>query len=139
SEPFGPYGAALREGYRPTAAVPAGDSVSFSIATPMATWQGWNALTRTGGSAASADDDMTMRAQHELASRDGVFLEASSATAVAVLPELIARGDVSADESVVLLGTSSGLKDVPTTAARLPDVPVIGPDMADLLSAIGEA
>lgn len=139
SEPFGPYEKALRDGYRPDAAVPAGPSVSFSIATPLPTWQGWNALTLTAGAAASADDDMTMRAQHELASRDGVFLEASSAITLAVLPELLRRGEVSPEESVVLLGTSTGLKDVPTTAARLPEVPVIGPSPQELFAAIGEA
>lgn len=139
SEPFGPYEKALRDGYQPRVSVPAGPSVSFSIATPMATWQGWNALALTGGAAASADDDMTLRAQHELAAKDGVFLEASSATTAAVLPELLARGDIASDESIVLIGTSTGLKDVPTTAARLPEVPVIGASLPELFSAIGEA
>lgn len=139
AEPFGPYGQALRDGFRAEAAVPAGPSVAFSIATPYATWQGWNALVATGGDAASATDDQTMQAQHELAARDGVFLEASSAITAAVLPELVARGVVTGDDSVVLLGTSTGLKDVPTTAERLPAVPVIAPELAALDAAIGAA
>lgn len=136
AEPFGPYGQALRDGYRPDATVPAGSSVAFSIATPYATWQGWNALTATRGAAASADDDATMAAQRELASRDGVFLEASSVITAAVLPELVERGEVTPEQTVVLLGTSTGLKDVPTTAERLPAVPVIAPELAALDAAI---
>jgi threonine synthase len=136
AEPFGPYGQALRDGYRADATVPAGVSVAFSIASPYATWQGWNALVATGGAAASADDDATMAAQRELASRDGVFLEASSVITAAVLPELLARGEVTPEQTVVLLGTSTGLKDVPTSADRLPAVPVIAPELAALDAAI---
>ncbi|MGF3056086.1 pyridoxal-phosphate dependent enzyme [Microbacterium sp. YY-01] len=139
AEPFGPYGKAVREGYRPSDSVAAGSSVAFSIATPMATWQGWNALTATGGTAATASDEQTMQAQQALASRDGVFLEASSTITAAVLPELLARKDIAADEKVVLIGTSTGLKDVPTTAARLPEVPVIAASLPELFNAIGAA
>ncbi len=138
AEPFGPYGHALREGWRASATVPAGPSVAFSIATPSATWQGWDALTRTGGAAASADDERTMAAQHRLAAGDGLFLEASSATTVAVLPDLVARGVVRPDETVVLLGTSTGLKDIPTTAERFAPVPVVEPTLAALDAAIAE-
>lgn len=139
AEPFGPYGRALRDGYRAETTVPAGPSVAFSIASPYATWQGWNALVATGGAAASADDAATMAAQKSLASLDGVFLEASSAITAAVLPELLARGEVTPEQTVVLLGTSTGLKDVPTTAERLPAVQVIEPEIAALDAAIGVA
>ncbi|PVZ94883.1 threonine synthase [Amnibacterium flavum] len=132
AEPFGPYEQALRTGFQAGATVPAGSTVAFSIGTPSATWQGWNALAQSGGAAASADDGETMAAQHALASDEGIFLEASSATTVAVLPKLIQRGVVSASDAVVLLGTSTGLKDVPTTAATLPPVPVIEPTIAAL-------
>lgn len=132
AEPFGPYGAALRDGFVSGATVPSGPSVAFSIASPMATWQGWNALVQSLGAAAAAGDDETMRAQATLAAGDGIFLEASSAITAAVLPKLIEEGSVDRDETVVLLGTSTGLKDVATTAARLHPVPVIEPTMGAL-------
>ena len=138
TEPFGPYGHALQEGFRAAATVPVSDSVSFSIATPMATWQGWDALVRTGGAAVSLDDAQTMAAQRRLAASDGLFVEASSATTVAALPELIERGVARPEDRVVLLATSTGLKDIPTTAATLPEVPVIEPTLAALDAAIGE-
>lgn len=138
TEPFGPYGRALQEGYRAEASVPISSSVSFSIATPMATWQGWDALVRTGGAAVTLDDAQTLAAQRQLAASDGLFVEASSATTVAALPELIERGVVGASDRVVLLATSTGLKDIPTTAAALPEVPVIEPTLAALDAAIAK-
>jgi len=136
AEPFGPYGLAVRDGYRPDAVVAAGPSVAFSIATPSSTWQGWHALVESEGTAASSDDESTLAAQRELAARDGVFLEASSAITAAVLPGLIAAGTIDRAESVVLLGTSTGLKDIPTVAARLDAVPVIEPTIAALDAAL---
>ncbi|WP_420113234.1 threonine synthase [Pseudactinotalea sp.] len=136
AEPFGPYEDALQHGWRPTAAQPAGSTVAFSIGSPMATWQGWDALSRTGGAAASAGDDATMAAQRQLAGLEGLFLEPSSTVAVAVLPELVRRGTLTADQRVVVLGTSTGLKDVPTAASRLPETPIIEPTVAALDAAI---
>jgi threonine synthase len=140
AEPFGPYQRALRDGFRADASVEAGATVAFSIGTPYATWQGWDALRRTGGAAAAAHgDDAIMAAQQLLAAQEGLFLEASSATTVAVLPTLLERGDLSADDHVVLIGTSTGLKDVPTTASRLPATPVIEPTVDALDRALDAA
>ncbi|WP_217617193.1 pyridoxal-phosphate dependent enzyme [Cellulomonas sp. GbtcB1] len=130
AEPFGPHEAALRDGFVPGAAVPAGPTVAFSIGSSMATWQAWDALRSTAGAAAPADDEAVMRAQATLAATEGLYLEASSVITYAVLPTLVARGAVRADETVVLLGTSTGLKDVGATAARLAPVPVIAPTLA---------
>lgn len=130
AEPFGPHEAALRDGFVPGAAVPAGPTVAFSIGSSMATWQAWDALRTTDGAAATADDEAVMRAQATLAATEGLYLEASSVMTYAVLPALVARGAVRPDETVVLLGTSTGLKDVGATAARLAPVPVIAPTLA---------
>jgi threonine synthase len=130
AEPFGPHEAALRDGFVAGAAVPAGPTVAFSIGSSMATWQAWDALRTTGGAAATADDEAVMRAQAVLAATEGLYLEASSVITYAVLPTLVARGAVRPDETVVLLGTSTGLKDVGATAARLAPVPVIAPTLA---------
>lgn len=138
AEPFGPYAASLRDGFVSGATVPYGPSVAFSIASPMATWQGWNALVESDGCAARADDELIMRAQGALAAGDGLFLEASSAITAAVLPDLLARGAIERDERVVLLGTSTGLKDIPATAARLNRVPVIEPTLDALDRALAD-
>jgi threonine synthase len=73
-----------------------------------------------------------------LAGEEGVYLEASSVVPLAVLAGLRAAGTVAESDSVVLLGTSTGLKDIGATEARLDAVPVIDPTLASLDAAIGD-
>jgi threonine synthase len=44
----------------------------------------------------------------------------------------VKRGELGSEDTVVLLGTSTGLKDIGATAALLPPVPEIRATMADL-------
>lgn len=138
AEPHGPFEAGLADAAtvdtpRPA---PAEASVAFSIASLLPSWQGLWALRESRGGAASATNDEIMAAQRALAATEGLFPEASSAITYAVLPQLVERGLVSADESVVLLSTSTGLKDIPATAERLPAVPVVEPTLAALDEAL---
>lgn len=126
AEPHGPYTAALSSPEaqvvpRPTPLEP---SVAFSIASLLPSWQGLWALRRTGGSAEVASNREVLQVQHDLARLEGLFTEPSSAIAFAVLPRLREDGRIRADDTVVVLGTSTGLKDVETTNSVLPGVPV---------------
>jgi threonine synthase len=112
--------------------------VAFSITTPVATFQGHDALTRSEGYAVTAADADIMQTQLTLAGVEGLYLEASSVITLTVLPELVKRGDLGPDDTVVLLGTSTGLKDVGATAKLLPSVPEIGPSLVELDAAIGD-
>jgi threonine synthase len=132
AEPYGPFAAAVAADVTDPSepvAVP-GPSVAFSIATPYPTWQGLWALRRSGGTAQAADNRTILAAQQRLAASEGLFLEPSSAICLGVLPALVERGALTADDSVVVLATSTGLKDVPTAAAEHPSVPVIEPTLA---------
>ena len=82
------------------------------------------------------DDAETLAAQRRLASREGLYLEASAAVVLPAVEQLLANGDVSPGEPIVAIGTSTGLKDVAVTAGYLPDVPVIEPDLAELDAAL---
>lgn len=137
AEPIGPYAHALDAGFQPGHRLPVRSSVAFSITTPVATFQGYNALARSEGKAVAVADADVMASQLELAGREGLYLEASSAITLTVLPELVKSGELGADSTVVLLGTSTGLKDVGATAGLLPPVPVIGPSLGELDAAIG--
>lgn len=139
AEPVGPYAAALSDGFAPGRRLQPRASVAFSITTPVATFQGYDALARSGGSGATATDSQIMQTQLDLARAEGLYLEASSAITLAVVPELVKRGEVGSDSVVVLLGTSTGLKDVGATAELLPPVATIGPSMAELEMAIGRS
>ncbi|MBB5787320.1 threonine synthase [Jiangella mangrovi] len=138
AEPFGPHAAALASGSELAGPVPYEPSVAFSTASPVGTFQGLSALRSTGGSAVAVPDDgVTLRAQRDLAASAGLYQEAASATAWPALATLAAQGSLGRDASVVVIGTSTGLKDVGATAATLPEVPVIEPTADALLAAIG--
>jgi threonine synthase len=141
AEPYGPYGAALASGIEdPATPVPMpAPSVAFSIATPMPTWQGLWALRHTAGAAPSADDAATMSAQQRLSAAGGLFLEPSAAITLAVLPGLLARGAIRDDERIVVLATSTGLKDVPIAAEQHQPVPVIEPTLDAFDRAVAHA
>jgi threonine synthase len=132
-DPFGAYAAALAVAGAPPPRVPAGPSVSFSVATPIATQQGVEALRQSGGTAvAEPSDDDVMAMQLRLAAQEGLYAEAS-----AVLPLLAARqladaGWLRPHELVVAVSTSTGLKDVGATTARLPEPETLPADLASL-------
>jgi threonine synthase len=126
AEPYGPYGAGLSSPDRWDEPRPAPDeaTVAFSIASLTPSWQGLWALRETGGSAESATNAEVLQAQQDLARLEGLYAEPSSAIAYAVLPKLLKDGRIREDETVVIVGSSAGLKDVETTDAFLPGVRV---------------
>lgn len=138
AEPFGPLAAALASGSEVAGPVPYEPSVAFSTASPVGTYQGLSALRSTGGAAVAVPDDgVILAAQRDLAASAGLYQEAASATVWPALAALASRGELGPDASVVVIGTSTGLKDVGATAAALPEVPVIEPTADALLAAIG--
>lgn len=133
AEPFGPLAEALATGSDTAGPVPVRPSVAFSTASPFGTRQSLAALRGSDGAAvATPDDEEIIATQLSLAREAGIYLEASSVTAVVALRKAAASGLLGPDESAVVIGTSTGLKDVATTAARLPAVPVIEPSLAAL-------
>ncbi|NNK49813.1 MAG: threonine synthase [Gemmatimonadetes bacterium] len=73
-------------------------------------------LRETGGAAVSVSDAEILSSIPRLASRTGVFAEPAAAAALAGLAAALKAGLVDKTESVVLLITGSGLKDVPAAA-----------------------
>lgn len=135
AEPYGAFAAQLRIADPITP--PPGGTVSFSIAAVTASWQGTDAIRRSGGTAVRVSDEDTMAAQRSLSATEGLYAEASSAITFAALAELVATGRIRPGEQVVLLGTSSGLKDPAATAALLPEVPLIEPSLEAFDRAVG--
>ncbi|MFL6128955.1 MAG: pyridoxal-phosphate dependent enzyme [Mycobacteriales bacterium] len=138
TEPFGPYREALRTGADTVGPVPVRPSVAFSIASPVGTFQGLDALRVTAGTAVAVpDDDRILDAQAALGRDEGTYLEAASVTGLVGVGDLRAAGEIRREDVVVVIGTSSGLKDVGTTASRQPPVPVIAPTLQALDEALG--
>ena len=133
AEPLGPFAASLIEGGDVPATIEPRASVAFSIAGSVATYQGVRVLRDSGGEAVVVgDDEEIIAAQLALAADEGLYVEASSATAIPAVARLAAGGLVGENDFVVAIGTSTGLKDVGATAARLGEVPVIEPTLAAL-------
>jgi threonine synthase len=137
AEPFGPYSTALQDGRDVAGPVPTRSSVAFSIAGSVGTYQGLHALRSTGGRAIDIDDDGDIMGMQALLARtEGLYLEASSVLPLLAAQRLAEEGWIRRGERVVVIGTSTGLKDVGATAARLTEPPVAEPTLAALDDAL---
>ncbi len=83
-------------------------------------------MKETGGQGALVSDAEIQAAQLMLAREEGLFVEPSSAAALAGLLKLQARGAVDAEETIVLMLTGAGLKSPETIAPLLPRPEILG-------------
>ena len=85
---------------------------SISVDQPRDGLAAVRAVIESGGEAVVISDDEILAAIGELASMAGVFAEPAAAAPWAAAKQLALNGRISKDETVVLLITGSGLKDV---------------------------
>jgi threonine synthase len=129
AEPFGPLANALERGLAAPEAVDApGSSVAFSIAGRYGTWQGLAALRDSKGAGVRLTDEGIFEAQRALAREEGLFVEPSSAAALAAVMQLAARKALDPGQTIVVVLTSGGLKDPGASRTWLPPVIELGPD-----------
>ena len=83
----------------------------IAVADPPRLKQALRVLESTQGVAVAVADEATLRWQRLLAETEGIYAEPTSAAAFAGLEELVGRGEIGADESVVVAVTGFGLKD----------------------------
>ena len=97
------------------------------------------AREESGGRFTSVTDDQILAAQHQLAARDGVFVEPASAAAVAGLLQDLEQGESYAGLTVVLTVTGHGLKDTATALEGLGEIvdTVVDPDVEAAAHAAG--
>jgi threonine synthase len=136
AEPHGPLAYALAQGLDVPEAVPlAADSIAFSVAGTIGTYQGLAALRQSAGAGSRITDEALLEAQRWLGHDEGLFVEPSSATAVAAALQLREGGVLHADDRVVLVLTSGGLKD-PDPLGTRPSLPLVEDDLAALGTAL---
>jgi threonine synthase len=123
AEPFGPLAHALERGLAAPEPVAGGSSVAFSIASRYGTSQGLTALRESRGLGVRITDEGVFEAQRDLARLEGLFVEPSSAAALAALLQLRARRALDPEQAIVLVLTSGGLKDPGASRTWLPPVP----------------
>jgi threonine synthase len=139
AEPFGPLARALERGLDAPEAVEAGaPSVAFSIGSRYGTWQGLDALRRSGGLAAALTDEGILEAQRLLARDEGLYVEPSAAAALTAVMQLTARKALDPEATIAVVLTSGGLKDPGATRTWLPEVPAAGDDFDAVLTTLRE-
>jgi len=139
AEPYGPLTHALETGLDTPEPVPGGSSVAFSVASRYGTYQGLTALRESRGGGVQITDEGIFEAQRALGREEGIFAEPSSATALTAVMQLSARRAIDPDEAIVIVLTSSGLKDPRASRAWLPEVPAAPADFDGVLAVLRES
>jgi threonine synthase len=138
AEPFGPLAHAMARGLETPEKVAAGTSVAFSIASPYGTYQGLSALKESEGLGVPITDEGIFEAQRALASEEGLYAEPSALVGLTAIMQQARAGKLHADQRIVVVLTSGGLKDYGASRAWLPDVPAAGSDFASTLAVLEE-
>lgn len=101
---------------KPTALSPdeTGDTIAHSIGNPdpPSGARALAAVRDTDGAVVSVTDDEIRTAQRRFAVDGGFCVEPASATTLAGVSRLAERGEIAADESVVLVPTGTGFKEL---------------------------
>ncbi len=95
---------------------------SISVDQPRDGLAAVRAVIESGGAAVTVSDDEIVAAIGELASTAGVFAEPAAAAPWAAAKRLAEDGRIGKDETVVLLITGNGLKDVAAVPVGKPTV-----------------
>ena len=85
----------------------------ISSTSPPRRLQSVEVLKATGGVPVAVDDTEILRWQRLLAETEGLYAEPTSAAVFAGLEELVKRGEIREDETVLVPITGLGLKDAP--------------------------
>lgn len=85
---------------------------SISVKTPSLAHRAVEVIKLSSGKSIRVSDDEIRSAQRELASQSGVFAEPSSSSTLAGMQKAIVNGWIKPDQSVLLLVTGHGLKDI---------------------------
>lgn len=139
AEPFPRLARALETDIEVPEPVEPSETPAYSIGGGYSTYQALRALRDSGGVATHVSEGEIINAQLELAAIEGLYVEATSAVALAAAKSLSQSGRLSRRGTVVVVLTASGLKDPETTARLLPPVPTIAPSIDNLRNTLSDA
>jgi len=109
---------------------------SISVDAPRDAVKALAAVRMTGGAFVTVTDDEITAAILPLARLGAVFAEPAGAAALAGLSQAVADGLVQPHETIVVINTGNGLKDVRAAMAVAGEPPVIAPDLAAVRRAL---
>ena len=114
-------------------------SIATSIGALQGTVQALDVLRRSNGAAVTIGDDDLRRWVLALATKEGLWPEASSAAPFAAIDRLRAQGTISPHERCVALLTAAGLKDPGPIEQALPEPPLVSGGLKELMGALKTA
>jgi threonine synthase len=129
---------ALRRGVDQAAVHPVRAPHAPSITGGFGTYQALHAIRLSKGAARSVDDAEAIAARTLMSRTEGRLLELSSAVAFAALAAAVADGTIDSSARIVVVGTSTGLKDPPLDAGSHQLMPV-APTLAATLAHVDAA
>ena len=92
---------------------------SIAIGNPADGYQVVQTVRSTGGSGTAVSDEQIVHAIRLLAETEGIFTEPAGGTTLAGAIDLVQRGVIASDESVVICITGNGYKTTEVMAGRL--------------------
>ena len=104
---------------------------SIAIGNPADGFQVIETVKASGGSGAMAADDAIVAAIQLLAETEGIFTEPAGGTTLACAMDLIERGVISRDESVVVCVTGNGYKTAEVVRGRTVEPMTTGRSLAE--------
>ena len=127
--------AAGTETITPVAASTLADSISVDL--PRDGVRAVRAARETGGAYVTVSDDEILAGISALGRLAAVFAEPAGAAAYAGLARAVQQGLVQSDETVVVVNTGSGLKDVKAARQAAPEAAIIEPTLEAVAAIIG--
>lgn len=126
-----PIAAAFQAGSDSVDKIEGGETVAYSIGNgdPPSGNRALVAASETGGSVTSVTDREILEARDRLADHGGVCAEPASATSLAGTRKLTAAGEIGSDESVALIVTGTGFKEMGESGAAIEGDVVELPDL----------
>ena len=94
---------------------------SIAIGNPADGYQVIQSVRATGGAGAAVSDEQIVDAIRLLAETEGIFTEPAGGTTLAAAIELVRRGTIPRDESIVVCVTGNGYKTAEVVATQLND------------------
>ena len=104
---------------------------AIAVGDPLDGLKAIDAIRRTEGNAFSVTDEQSLQAQYTLANEEGLFVEVSSATAIAALEEIASAHPELQGKDVVCVLTGDGLKDSATLLKQAIQPPTIYPSIEE--------
>ncbi|MEE9119511.1 MAG: threonine synthase [Calditrichia bacterium] len=92
---------------------------SISVDRPRDAEKAIIAVQKTKGFGITVTDDEILVAQHRLAKNTGIFAEPAAAASFAGFLKAMEHGKISAGESIVILASGTGLKDIPAAQKKI--------------------